>query len=137
MSNGFVIDGFTPRTLAARLVEVGEGHLVLAELAKLLNTGKQTLEVKVDASAVEEAIEKEMKSLGVLGEIARYELQPCPHGSSGVDRMERTHRIVFHTQFDRVKRPIPYRDALLTLGALVLQAIQLHDREQAIHWSQP
>lgn len=121
----------TPTMLARRLVEIGEAHNVMRELRKLLPTETGPLEIKIDASAVDEAIEQVKKDLGVYADIDKTMSDMVPFQVGLIDRIGNAHRVAEIAFHERDTDPARYRKALLLVAALTVKAIHIHDEGQA------
>lgn len=108
---------------------LAEQEAFCGSLSASVPGARETLTIKVDATAVQEAIDKEVKSIGLLGEIAQHSVLP---GQGGVmDRAERAHRVASIAFFERKNDPMRYRTACLDLAAITLSALTQHDMESA------
>lgn len=110
---------------------IGDKYGMMFPMELEERTPTQTLTIAIDASAVQEAIDKEMANLGVLGEIAKLSDEPIAEQFKSrqemVDNLGRFYRLVSIAQFST---ELGYREALLNLAALTVQAIKEHDDEQ-------
>lgn len=125
MKNGYVIEGMNNDQLADRLVEVGEARMMLIALKKRLPSEPMELHVTLDTAGVQEAIDAAVRELGVYGEIDAV-VVAARGTSTPVERIEMGARTLHHAQFGD-----DYRNVLLALAALVVDAIKLHDQGKA------
>jgi hypothetical protein len=121
---GFLLEGLTPTTLAKKLVEVGEGWNVLHELSKLMGGMFAPLTIEIDATAVQEAIDKELRDLGVLGEVAKIKVPEELLGPQFLSGTVNELLSYFHD------KPDSYRALLLLLAAQCIHIVKELDNEQ-------
>jgi len=122
---GFILEGLTNKTLAEKLIAVGEGHGMLNELRKQLNyPTAEPLTVTIDSSEIHKTINKAMKDLGVLGEVGRTDVPDNMRGPQFFRRTLDDALDCFHT------KP-RFRVLLLLLAAQCVDAIESLDEGNA------